>query len=483
MINKEQYEVAEFIDHRLIEDVLQQAEQPPGSKELDDILAKAAQAQGISLLEVAKLLALEDEASLERVYATAHAVKEKIYGKRLVLFAPLYFSNYCINNCRYCGYRRHNLFPRRRLTMDEVREEVTILEEMGHKRLLLEAGEDPINCPIEYVVSVIETIYGVKFKNGSIRRVNVDIAATTVEDYRLLKEAKIGTYTLFQETYHRPTYAYMHPSGPKADYDWHTTAIDRAMLAGIDDVGLGALFGLYDYKFEVLGLILHAQHLEERFGVGCHTISVPRLRPALGVDLQEFPYLVGDADFKKLVAVLRLAVPYTGMILSTREGPQFRDELVDIGISQISAGSCTGVGGYKEDLEKKCQQAAVAATQLDEADTPQFQVEDTRSPQEVIRSVCRSGYIPSYCTACYRKGRTGDRFMSFAKSGEIQNLCQPNAMLTFKEFLMDYADSETKAVGEDTLKEHLSQIPNPKIRQQTEERLSRIEAGERDLYF
>ncbi|MBC7342360.1 MAG: [FeFe] hydrogenase H-cluster radical SAM maturase HydG [Clostridia bacterium] len=483
MINKDQYEVAEFIDHALIEETLRQAEQPPESKELEDILTKAAEARGISLLEVAKLLALEDGESLEQLYATAHAVKEKIYGKRLVLFAPLYFSNYCINNCRYCGYRRHNLFPRRRLTMDEVREEVTILEEMGHKRLLLEAGEDPVNCPIEYVVEVIQTIYGVKFKNGSIRRVNVDIAATTVEDYRLLKEAKIGTYTLFQETYHRPTYAYMHPSGPKADYDWHTTAMDRAMMAGIDDVGLGALFGLYDYKFEVLGLILHAQHLEERFGVGCHTISVPRLRPALGVDLEEFPYLVDDADFKKLVAVLRLAVPYTGMILSTRERPEFRDELIDIGISQISAGSCTGVGGYKEEAEKRCQPVAGTASYLDKADTPQFQVEDTRSPQEVIRSICQSGYIPSYCTACYRKGRTGDRFMAFAKSGEIQNLCQPNAMLTFKEFLMDYADPETKAIGDATLKEHLNQIPNPKIRQQTEERLSRIEAGERDLYF
>ncbi|MCL6560652.1 MAG: [FeFe] hydrogenase H-cluster radical SAM maturase HydG, partial [Firmicutes bacterium] len=342
-----------------------------------------------------------------------------------------------------------------------------------HKRLALECGEDPKNCPIDYVLEAIEAIYSVKEKNGSIRRVNVNIAATTVEDYTRLKEAKIGTYILFQETYHRSSYAAAHPSGPKSDYDWHTCAMDRAMEGGIDDVGVGVLFGLYDYKFEVLAILLHALHLEEAYGVGPHTISVPRIRPARGIDLHHFPHLVSDRDFKKIIAILRLAVPYTGMILSTRERPGFRDELLSVGISQISAGSCTGVGGYRREKEGG----------VEKSDAPQFHVEDHRSMDEVISSVCRSGFIPSFCTACYRSGRTGDRFMPLAKSGQIQNVCQPNALLTFKEFLLDYATPSTRLIGEETIARHLKQISNPSVQQETGRRLEKIASGDRDLYF
>ena len=346
-----QWEPATFIDENKINSLLEEARTAPREM-AREIITKGAEAKGLSPYEAAVLLHVEDPDTLELMYDTAYRVKEGIYGRRLVLFAPLYISNYCTNNCRYCGYRRDNgELNRRRLTMDEIREEVVALEAMGHKRLAVEAGEHPRECPIDYVLEAIRTIYEVKDKNGSIRRVNVNIAATTVEEYRLLKEAGIGTYILFQETYHRPTYRAMHPAGPKRDYDWHTTAMDRAMEGGIDDVGIGVLFGLYDYKFEVLGLLFHALHLEERFGVGPHTISVPRLRPALNITLDNFPHLVPDNEFKKLVAVLRLSVPYTGMILSTREAPEFRDELISVGISQISAGSCTGVGGYKKEMD------------------------------------------------------------------------------------------------------------------------------------
>ncbi|MGB9803699.1 [FeFe] hydrogenase H-cluster radical SAM maturase HydG [Desulfofundulus sp.] len=467
-------EPATFINEEQINDLLEEGRRANVAR-AREIIARAEEARGLSPYDVAVLLHVEDPDTMDLMYATAYRVKEKIYGKRLVLFAPLYISNYCINNCRYCGYRRDNKeLVRRRLTMDEIRDEVIALEAMGHKRLALETGEDPVSCPIDYVLEAIETIYSVKEKNGSIRRVNVNIAATTVDEYRLLKKAGIGTYILFQETYHRETYRTMHPSGPKRDYDWHTTAMDRAMEAGIDDVGLGVLFGLYDYKFEVLGLLFHALHLEERFGVGPHTISVPRLRPALNVNLDNFPHLVSDRDFKKIIAILRLAVPYTGMILSTRERPEFRDELISVGVSQISAGSCTGVGGYHR---------ALMAGHREEGDTSQFQVEDHRSPDEVLRSVCLSGYIPSFCTACYRKGRTGDRFMSLAKTGQIQNVCQPNAILTFKEFLLDYASPQTRQVGEDTIRKHLELIENPAVREETEARLEMIEKGQRDLYF
>ncbi len=463
---------ADFINDELVFRLLEEAKAAP-MEEAERIIEKAAHAKGLSPAEVAVLLQVEDPELLEKIYQTASRIKEKIYGKRLVFFAPLYISDFCINNCVYCGYRRHNKFKRRRLTMEEIKEEVTVLEEMGHKRLALECGEDPKNCPIDYVIDAINTIYSVKEKKGSIRRINVNIAATTVENYRRLKEAKIGTYILFQETYHRPTYAKMHPSGPKRDYDWHTTAFDRAMEAGIDDVGAGVLFGLYDYKFEVVALLLHALHLEEAFGVGPHTISVPRLRPAQGVNLETFPYLVSDADFKKLVAIIRLAVPYTGMILSTRESPKFRDELLSVGISQLSAGSCTGVGGYCREKEGRPE----------DDDAPQFVVEDHRSLDEIIRSICRSGYIPSFCTACYRSGRTGDRFMSLAKSGQIQNVCQPNAILTFKEFLIDYASPETRKAGEEAIVRHLDLVSNPAVRDKVVERLHKIEQGYRDFYF
>jgi len=465
---------ADFIDEQKINALLEQGKNRE-KEEVLSIIEKASKAKGLTPEEVAVLLQCEDQEALEAMFKTAREIKEKIYGKRLVLFAPLYISNYCVNNCRYCGYRCSNTFERRKLTMDEIAQEVEILESLGHKRLALETGEDDKNCPIEYILEAIDKIYQVRKDNGNIRRINVNIAATTVENYKKLKEAGIGTYVLFQETYHRETYAYMHPSGPKRDYDWHTLAMDRAMEAGIDDVGLGVLFGLYDYKFEVLGLLLHSLHLEEEFGVGPHTISVPRLRPARGVNLKEFPHLVSDDDFKKLVAIIRLAVPYTGMILSTREKPGFRDEVISLGISQISAGSCTGVGGYKQEQERK--------ERGEECSNLQFDIEDHRSPDEIIRSLSESGYIPSYCTACYRTGRTGDRFMELAKTGEIQNVCQPNAILTFKEYLEDYASEETKKVGEAAIKKHLEEITNPRIREKTKEWLVRIEKGERDFYF
>jgi 2-iminoacetate synthase len=471
MDNKGPRDIAYFIDDGKIADILSRALKA-SQQETQDIIARAREAKGLTPNETAVLLQSQDKDLLQDIYQAAHEVKQKIYGKRLVFFAPLYISNYCINNCRYCGYRKDNSISRKRLDFDEIEEETIALEAMGHKRLALEVGEDPVNCPIDYVTEAIRRIYRVKEKMGSIRRINVNIAATTVENYRKLKEVGIGTYILFQETYHRPTYARMHPSGPKRDYDWHTLAMDRAMEAGIDDVGFGALFGLYDHKFEVLGLLLHSLHLEERFGVGCHTISVPRLRPATGVSLETFPYLVNDEDFKRVIAVVRLAVPYTGMILSTRETAQYRDEVVSLGISQLSAGSCTGIGGYHKDIENRCVETA-----------GQFKVEDNRTTDEVLQSICESGYIPSFCTACYRQGRTGDRFMPLAKSGEIQNVCQPNAILTFKEFLLDYASERTRALGDQTIREQLVSIPSDKIRKETEERLLRLEQGERDLYF
>jgi len=464
-------QTATFIDEQAISNILEQAKTATDD-EAKVIIEKGRYAKGLTPYETAVLLQNNSNEIMALMFGAAHEVKEKIYGKRLVFFAPLYISNYCINNCVYCGYRKDNQIKRRRLKPEEITQEVIALEAMGHKRIALETGEDPINCPLEYVLESIRNIYAVKEKLGSIRRINVNIAATTVDNYKKLKEAGIGTYILFQETYHRETYKKMHPYGPKSDYDWHTTAMDRAMEAGIDDVGFGVLFGLYDYKFEVLGLLLHSLHLEERFGVGCHTISVPRMRPATGVNLTTFPYLVNDNDFKKIIAIIRLAVPYTGMILSTREPAHFRDEILSLGISQLSAGSCTGVGGYHKDIEER------------QAETNgQFQVEDQRSTDEVLRSVCESGYIPSFCTACYRKGRTGDRFMPLAKSGEIQNICQPNAILTFKEFLLDYASEETRTIGEKTIQQHLEMIPKPNTRKETEDRLKRLESGERDLYF
>ncbi len=460
---------ADFLDEHLIARLLEKGAKASSGDALK-IIDKAREAQGLTPDETAVLLQSTDENVLRALFKTAKEVKERIYGKRLVFFAPLYISNYCINGCVYCGYRNESkVIKRRRLTQEEVRLEVFSLEEMGHKRLAVEAGEDPKQCPIEYVLDTIKTIYSVKEKTGSIRRVNVNIAATTVENYRKLKDAGIGTYILFQETYHRETYAKMHPAGPKRDYDWHTLAMDRAMEGGIDDVGLGVLYGLCDYKFEVLGTLLHALHLEERFGVGPHTVSVPRIRPADGVDLTSFPHLVSDDEFKKVVAIIRLSIPYTGMLLSTREKPGFRDKVIELGISQISAGSCTGVGGYHEDIKEGFQ--------------GQFEIEDHRSADEMLRITCGQGYLPSFCTACYRQGRTGDRFMRLAKTGQIQNVCQPNAILTFKEYLLDYASAGTRDEGEKAIASHLQQISNPKVRAETEKRLERVCKGERDLYF
>lgn len=463
---------ADFINDELIFGMLEKAK-AASREEMGRIMEKAELANGLTPEEAAVLLQVDDPVLVNRIYRTASRIKENIYGKRLVFFAPLYISDYCINNCVYCGYKRDNKFYRRKLTMDEIKEEVTVLEDMGHKRLALECGEDPKSCPLDYVIDAIEAVYSVKERNGSIRRVNVNIAAAAIEDYRRLKEAGIGTYILFQETYHRPTYAKMHPSGPKRNYDWHTCAHDRAMEGGIDDVGFGVLYGLYDFKYEVLATLQHALHLEEVYGVGPHTISVPRMRPANGVSIENFPHLVSDADFKKLIAILRLAVPYTGMILSTRESAEFRDELINVGISQLSAGSCTGVGGYSREKNGD----------VNREETPQFAVDDHRDINEIISSICQSGYIPSFCTACYRSGRTGDRFMSLAKSGQIHNVCQPNAILTFKEFLMDYATPETRAIGEESIAYHLKLVDSPAIRKKAELKLEKIEQGSRDFYF
>ncbi|HUO99748.1 MAG TPA: [FeFe] hydrogenase H-cluster radical SAM maturase HydG [Rhizomicrobium sp.] len=462
---------ASFINESAIYAALEEGKQRASRDEAEAIIKKAALADGLTLEEVAVLLNVHDPELVQEIYKTAKQIKLSIYGKRLVLFAPLYVSDYCINNCVYCGYGAGHKFARRKLTMDEVKKETLALIEMGHKRIAMEAGEDPDNCPIEYVLDAIGAVYSVHHKNVNIRRININIAATTVENYKRLKDAEIGTYILFQETYHRETYAKMHPRGPKSDYDYHTTAFDRAMQGGIDDVGAGVLFGLYDHKFELLGLLQTAQHLEAEFGCGPHTISVPRIRPAGGINLSSFPHIVSDDEFKKLIAIIRMAVPYTGMIITTREEANFRNECLELGISQLSGGSCTGVGGYCEENANGVKQPT------------QFQVNDERPLDQVMFDIAEAGHLPSFCTACYRNGRTGDRFMAMAKIGEIQNLCQPNAILTFKEYLVDFASPDTRELGEKIIAEHLKQIPNPKLRRKTEEQLAKIEAGKRDFYF
>ncbi|MBZ9685327.1 [FeFe] hydrogenase H-cluster radical SAM maturase HydG [Clostridium estertheticum] len=438
-----------------------------------ELLNKAKTCVGLTHREASVLLNIEDPDLLQEMFKSAKEIKEKIYGRRIVIFAPLYVSNYCINNCQYCGYKHSNdSISRKKLNIEELKEEVKILESLGHKRLALEVGEDPVNTPIEYVLDCIKNIYSIKFENGSIRRINVNIAATTVEEYKMLKDAEIGTYILFQETYHKETYERIHPQGPKHNYNYHTTAMDRAKEAGIDDVGIGVLYGLYEYKYDTIAMLMHAEHLEASTGVGPHTVSVPRLRPAENVSLKDYPYLVTDEHFKKLVAVLRLAVPYAGMLLSTREDIKFREEVLALGVSQVSAGSCTGVGGYADEYSGHISD-----------EKPQFEIGDHRSPKEIIESLCESGYIPSYCTACYREGRTGDRFMRLAKSGQIHNVCQPNALLTLKEFILDYGDENIKKIVEETIRKGLEEIPNEKSREATKEKLDRIEKGERDLRF
>lgn len=475
MYNLKSLDANEFIDDGEVLSSIEEAKKlAKNPAEIDKILNKASTCKGLTHREAAVLLEVDDDETLEKIYKLAKEIKEKIYGKRIVIFAPLYLSNYCVNNCKYCGYKCSNEIVRRKLTQEELREEVRALEAMGHKRLLLEAGEDDENCPIDYILECIQTIYNEKFENGAIRRVNVDIAATTAENYRKLKEAGIGTYILFQETYHKPTYLAMH-KGPKHNYEWHTEAMDRAMLGGgLDDVGIGPLFGLYDYHYETVALLMHAEHLEAVTGVGPHTISFPRLLPAEGVDYENFPYLVNDRDFKKVVAVIRLAVPYTGLILSTRESVEFRKELLDIGISQMSAGSCVGVGGYakkKADEENGIEE------------TPQFNLADHRKPIDVIKGLVKDGYLPSYCTACYREGRTGDRFMPLAKSGQIANCCLPNALLTFEEYLNDYGDEDLKIMGRKMIDEEILNVPNDKQRARAIDYLNRIRNGERDLRF
>ncbi|NMA95112.1 MAG: [FeFe] hydrogenase H-cluster radical SAM maturase HydG [Clostridiales bacterium] len=455
-----------FIDHKYIEDVLEKAKHTT-SEEIVKILDKAESFEGLTHREVASLLMTNQKEYINRMYSVASKIKNHIYGNRIVMFAPLYVSDYCINNCKYCGYNCKNHFQRRRLTMDEIRTEVAILEKMGHKRLALEAGEDPKNCSIDYIIDCIETIYDTKLEHGEIRRVNINIAATTVENYRRINDIGIGTYILFQETYHRPTYEDVHISGPKSDYDYHLTAFDRAMEAGIDDVGGGALFGLYDPYFEVLGLMLHNEHLEKKYGVGFHTISVPRIRPAKGVDLSFVQHLVDDETFKKIVAIIRLAVPFTGMIISTRESIKMRKELLNIGISQVSAGSTVEVGGYDAQKHKSTQ----------------FEVVDNRSAADVVKWLMDEGFIPSFCTSCYRMGRTGDRFMDLAKSGEIKNVCHPNALMTLYEYMLDYGDEDLKTKVEAIMEREIAKIQDKKIKDLVVNNINKLKEGKRDVFL
>lgn len=471
MYNSKSMKAEEFICHEEIEDTLAFADENRNNKEMiRQILDKARECKGLSHREASVLLACEDPEVLDEMEALAREIKKKFYGNRIVLFAPLYLSNYCVNGCVYCPYHHQNgHIPRKKLTQEEIRQEVIALQDMGHKRLAIETGEDPVNNPIEYVLESIKTIYSIQHKNGAIRRVNVNIAATTVENYRKLKEAGIGTYILFQETYHKESYEQLHPTGPKHDYAYHTEAMDRAMEGGIDDVGLGVLFGLELYRYEFAGLLMHAEHLEAVHGVGPHTISVPRIKRADDIDPDTFDNGIGDEIFAKLCALIRISVPYTGMIISTRESQLVRAKVIDLGVSQISGGSRTSVGGYTEELRP--------------TDTEQFDVSDQRTLDEVVRWLMETKHIPSFCTACYRAGRTGDRFMSLCKSGQIQNCCHPNALITLKEFLEDYASAETRAIGERMIKEELLNIPKEQVRKITEEYLVKIGQGERDFRF
>ncbi len=462
----------EFISHEEILSTLDYAEKNKGNRELiESLIERARDCKGLSHREAALLLECDQPDLIEKMYKVAKEIKEKFYGNRIVMFAPLYLSNYCINGCVYCPYHAKNKhIARKKLTQEEIRAEVIALQDMGHKRLALETGEDPKNNPIEYVLESIKTIYSIKHKNGAIRRVNVNIAATTVENYRKLKEAGIGTYILFQETYHKENYEALHPTGPKSDYAYHTEAMDRAMEAGIDDVGCGVLFGLNTYRYDLVGLLMHAEHLEAAMGVGPHTISVPRICPADDISTDDFENAIDDETFQKIVAVIRIAVPYTGMIISTRESKACREKVLDLGISQISGGSRTSVGGYVEE-------------EPEEENSAQFDVSDRRSLDQVVNWLLELGYIPSFCTACYREGRTGDRFMSLVKSGQIANCCQPNALMTLKEYLEDYASPDTRAKGEKVIQEELKHITREKTREIAEKNLKEIEAGKRDFRF
>lgn len=469
----------DFINHEEILETLDYAQKNKDNLPLiREILEKARPRKegnsticaGLSHREASVLLACDDKEILEKIYALAEEIKLAYYGNRIVIFAPLYLSNYCVNGCVYCPYHMKNKhIPRKKLTQEEIRQEVIALQDMGHKRLAIEAGEDPVNNPIEYILECIQTIYSIQHKNGAIRRVNVNIAATTVEEYRMLKEAGIGTYILFQETYHKESYLKLHPTGPKHDYDYHTEAMDRAMDGGIDDVGLGVLFGLELYKYEFAGLLMHAEHLEAVHGVGPHTISVPRIKRADDIAPSAFDNGIDDETFAKICALIRIAVPYTGMIISTRESQEVREKVIRLGVSQISGASRTSVGGYTEEERP--------------TDTEQFDVSDQRTLDEVIKWLMDLGYIPSFCTACYREGRTGDRFMSLCKTGQIQNCCHPNALMTLKEYLTDYASEETKAVGEALIRAELENIPKEQVREIAKDHLQKIEEGIRDFRF
>ena len=460
----------DFIDDGEIRETLRYADENKDNRALiESILDKAEKRKGLSHREASVLLECTIADLNERIYTLANQIKNDFYGNRIVMFAPLYLSNYCVNGCVYCPYHAKNKhIPRKKLTQEEIAAEVKALQDIGHKRLAIESGEDPVNNPIEYILESIRTIYSVKHRNGAIRRVNVNIAATTVENYRKLKEAGIGTYILFQETYNKESYLRLHPTGPKHDYNYHTEAMDRAMEGGIDDVGLGVLFGLELYRYEFAGILMHAEHLEAVHGVGPHTISVPRVKKADDINPDDFDNGIDDETFLKIIACIRIAVPYTGMIISTRESKSVRERALHLGISQISGGSRTSVGGYAEDEEE---------------DTSQFEVSDQRPLDEVVRWLIGMGYTPSFCTACYREGRTGDRFMSLCKAGQIQNCCLPNALMTLKEYLMDYASPATKAAGDEMIAKEIETIPNEKVRQIVRERIGLIEKGERDFRF
>ncbi|HIW57126.1 MAG TPA: [FeFe] hydrogenase H-cluster radical SAM maturase HydG [Firmicutes bacterium] len=472
MYDPKSMKAEEFINHEEILDTLKYAEKNKHNKELiASLIEKARLCKGLSHREAAVLLECDIDELNQEMFKLAKEIKQKIYGNRIVMFAPLYLSNYCVNGCVYCPYHAKNKhICRKKLTQEQVREETIALQDMGHKRLALEAGEDPVNNPIEYILECIDTIYSIKHKNGAIRRVNVNIAATTVENYKRLKDAGIGTYILFQETYHKENYEQLHPTGPKHNYAYHTEAMDRAMQGGIDDVGLGVLYGLNLYRYDFVGLLMHAEHLEAVFGVGPHTISVPRICPADDIDVGDFSNAISDDIFKKIVAVIRIAVPYTGMIVSTRESEASRKAALELGVSQISGASSTSVGGYVE-------------KEPEEENTAQFDRSDTRTLDEVVNWLLELGYIPSFCTACYREGRTGDRFMSLAKTGAIANCCQPNALMTLKEYLVDYASDETRKNGERVIAEELEKIPAEKVRNIAREYISEIEGGKRDFRF
>lgn len=472
MYNPKSKNATEFIDDKEVRDAIAYADDHKNDVELiDKILEKARKRKGLNYREASVLLACENEEKNKEILDLAKQIKKDFYGNRIVLFAPLYLSNYCINGCLYCPYHAKNKhISRKKLTQDEIKKEIIALQDMGHKRLALEAGEDPVHNPIEYILESIKTIYDTTHDRGVIRRVNVNIAAETVENFKKLHDAGIGTYVLFQETYNKKRYEELHPSGPKSNYRWHTEAMDRAMEAGIDDVGIGALFGLDLYRYEFIGLLMHADHLEQVYGVGPHTISVPRVKKAEDIDPDAFDNGIDDDVFIKIIACLRIAVPYTGMIISTRENKEVRRKALGAGISQISGGSKTSVGGYEKEEDKDDNSA-------------QFDVSDQRALDEVVLWLMEIGYIPSFCTACYRAGRTGDRFMSLCKSGQIQNCCHLNALLTLEEYLLDYAGPETRKVGQKLIREEVNNIPKQKVRDLVLQYLDRMQDGERDFRF